>query len=333
MILMSTVCFDRQIFERQRGGGISRYFSELVLALQERSDIQILERKSAAILHATFYGGLPRHRRGQKLVSTLFDMVPERLPEFFPLSRLRERFGRGPHANKARWLEASDGIISISQASADDLEFFHPGLGSRINVIHLGSSLHRLKPEPVIAMQGRRFWLLVGKRASYKNGITILMALARLKPNHETPILFAAGGGSWTEGEQSWIKGHSLSPFVHQSPINDKQLVWLYQHAEAVVIPSISEGFSLPLIEALHGDTPVIASDIEAHREIAGDYATLLNPICTRDWTDLLASAIKDPLKPPSQILHAESLGRLKAHYSPERMASEHAATYIKLVS
>jgi len=97
--------FDAQILRRQRRGGISRYF----------------------------YGGRPyRLRQGQRLVSSLFDMVPERHPEHFFLPGLRS-----PHANKSAWLSASDLIISISAASADDLEFFHPELRTPVQVIHL----------------------------------------------------------------------------------------------------------------------------------------------------------------------------------------------------
>jgi hypothetical protein len=180
--------FDGQILRRQRRGGISRYFCELAAALPQ-AGVHVSPASStstgwwqrgtwrqADVVHATFYGGRPyRPRRGQRLVSSLFDMVPERHPEHFFLPGLRS-----PHANKASWLSASDLIISISAASADDLVFFHPGLQTPVQVIHLATALDRIPPEPVARLQGRRFWLMVGKRHAYKNGMTLMRALALL---------------------------------------------------------------------------------------------------------------------------------------------------------
>ena len=62
---------------------------------------------------------------------------------------------------------------------------------------------------------------------------------------------------------------------------SDADLQFLYKHAQALVYPSIAEGFGLPLVEAGHYTLPVIASDIPVFREIAGDqinYFEVANP-------------------------------------------------------
>jgi len=121
-------------------------------------------------------------------------MVPERHPEHFFLPGLRS-----PHANKASWLSASDLIISISAASADDLVFFHPGLQTPVQVIHLATALDSLPPEPVARLQGRRFWLMVGKRHAYKNDLSLMRALVAMHrgcgSGCNLPLLVCAGGG------------------------------------------------------------------------------------------------------------------------------------------
>lgn len=71
--------------------------------------------KAKDIHHSTYYFGVPQKRNySAKLVSTLYDMIPELLPQFF---------GANPHVNKLKWFETSDLIISISDSSAADLAY------------------------------------------------------------------------------------------------------------------------------------------------------------------------------------------------------------------
>ena len=79
---------------------------------------------------------------------------------------------RSPHANKRGWLAASDLILSISAASADDLSFFWPQLRVPMRVIPLATSLDVVAPQPVAELLGKRFWLLESKRHPYKNTLT-----------------------------------------------------------------------------------------------------------------------------------------------------------------
>jgi glycosyltransferase involved in cell wall biosynthesis len=55
-------------------------------------------------------------------------------------------------------------------------------------------------------------------------------------------------------------------------------------HAKGVLMASYAEGYGLPLIEALCVGTPVIASDIPAHRDVAGDYAIYRHPMDGLGW-------------------------------------------------
>lgn len=330
------IAFDRQIFRRQARGGITRYFRELRAGLGDCPDLEVLEMgrgrwRQATVLHASFYDGSPYRRRpGQRLVSSLFDMTPERHPEHFFLPALRS-----PHANKAAWLEASDLILSISAASADDLSFFLPGVRTPVRVIHLATAIDMVPPTPLPALVGRRFWLMVGKRHAYKNGLTLLRALERLRrdvtgghPAPELPLLVCAGGGTWRREERRWIGGLGLDAQLMHVQANDQQLAWLYRQAEAVLVPSIAEGFSLPLIEALACDTPVIASDLEVHREVAGAFATLLPALNAAAWSEALASAARSPWPAPRQQLGDDRFESLRRHYAPQRLLLEHEQAY-----
>jgi glycosyltransferase involved in cell wall biosynthesis len=60
--------------------------------------------------------------------------------------------------------------------------------------------------------------------------------------------------------------------------------------ARATLLPSHYEGFGLPLLEAMAAGTQVLASDIPAHREVAGRHARLIAPTDEAAWADALLS-------------------------------------------
>jgi glycosyltransferase involved in cell wall biosynthesis len=69
------------------------------------------------------------------------------------------------------------------------------------------------------------------------------------------------------------------NPQIHCTGyVPKEQKVWLYQHASAVIIPSLSEGFGLPVLEALFYNKPLLLSNQAALPEIAGPTATYFNP-------------------------------------------------------
>lgn len=332
--------FDAQIQRRQQRGGISRYFADLAAGL-EQEGVRVSQASTAPrgwrsrpawrqadVVHATFYGGRPYAlRNGQHLVSSLFDMIPERHPEQFFLPALRS-----PHANKSAWLAASDLIISISGASADDLAFFQPGLRTPLRVIHLATAMGRIQPQPVEPLLDRRFWLMVGKRHAYKNGLTLMRSLVSMHrgcgSGCNVPLLVCAGGGPWRPDEQQYIAAHGLEHAVLQLPASDPVLAWLYRHAEAVLVPSLAEGFSLPLIEALACDTPVVASDIEVHREVGHGFVSFLPPLNARAWAERLMGGAAVDQERPSSLLGLELYERLCRHYDMERLVRQHIEAY-----
>jgi glycosyltransferase involved in cell wall biosynthesis len=81
---------------------------------------------------------------------------------------------------------------------------------------------------------------------------------------------------------------------VHEaSDLSDRELAQLVGGAAALLSPSLAEGFDLPVVEAMTLRTPVIASDIPAHRELAGGTATLLDPVDGSAWLQAIASAAR----------------------------------------
>jgi len=76
--------------------------------------------------------------------------------------------------------------------------------------------------------------------------------------------------------------------------LTDEELARTYSEATALVAPSRYEGFGLPILEAMACGTPVIASDIPAFRESAGDAAEFVAPGDARQLASAINRALTD---------------------------------------
>jgi glycosyltransferase involved in cell wall biosynthesis len=358
--------FDRQTFASQRHGGVSRYFSDLYTGLREKPEVEAellfkwhqndylgeqgigemlpplaaqcytkalmignfalpLTRKHD-IHHATYYLGKPKQSDGSaKLVSTLYDMSPELFPGLFK---------GNPHANKLEWLEASDLIISISDSAAADLGYFQPALADRIRRIHLYSGFSAESPQckpAALSQNDTPYLLCVGRRRGYKNTAMLIRAFAASEPSCHGHKLLFAGGGVLNRDERADIARMGITAYVQQISVNDAELWYLYQNAKAILVPSMAEGFSLPLVEGLAANVPIVCSDIPVHREVAGGFATLANGLQHQDWADILGSI--DSLERPSIALGDRSYEDICKYFSKDRMVGEHIHAYGSILS
>jgi len=75
---------------------------------------------------------------------------------------------------------------------------------------------------------------------------------------------------------------------IHAAGLSTTGLRRLIRSARALLMPSLAEGFGLPIQEALTLGTPVIASDLPAHREIAAGIALLLPVGVVEAWVEAI---------------------------------------------
>jgi glycosyltransferase involved in cell wall biosynthesis len=102
----------------------------------------------------------------------------------------------------------------------------------------------------------------------------------------------------------------------------DPELTELYKNAQALVFPSLMEGFGLPALEALANNCPVIVSDIPVFHEILGDIPKYFDP---RNEKALIECLKHPPLR--SQSFQKKAL-QIVQKYSWRRMAQETLALY-----
>ena len=112
---------------------------------------------------------------------------------------------------------------------------------------------------------------------SRKNQGFVLDAMARLRQTGVPCRLLVIGKrGSATEAYYSRLHADpELARRVHTfHDATDTELAYCYRHAAALIYPSTTEGFGLPLVEALGHGTPVFASDIPIFREVGEGFVS-----------------------------------------------------------
>ncbi|MEK7067883.1 MAG: glycosyltransferase, partial [Patescibacteria group bacterium] len=77
--------------------------------------------------------------------------------------------------------------------------------------------------------------------------------------------------------------------------VNPEEKQTLLQNAEALLYPSLYEGFGLPILEAFDAGMPIITSNCASMPEVAGDAALLVNPKNTQEIADAMEKIIKNP--------------------------------------
>jgi glycosyltransferase involved in cell wall biosynthesis len=123
----------------------------------------------------------------------------------------------------------------------------------------------------------KNYWLYVGTLQPRKNIPYLLQILCEIKKRVPTTKLVLVGdreGHHFDQRIDQALRELQLEKdVIFPGYITDEDLPALYQGAELFVFPSMYEGFGIPLLEALAAGTPVAASLIPPHQEVAGEAA------------------------------------------------------------
>ena len=218
------------------------------------------------------------------VVLTVHDVTPLDHPEFHPARRTSQQRAQ---------LDALDRVaVVLADSHATASRLVQRGLDERrVAVVHLGVT--PLPPPAPLALPVP-YLLLVGAITRRKGYDVLLRAFARA--NLPSVRLVFAGPDDFDAGfcRPLAAKLGLGERALFLGPVDDATLAALYQGAVAVCFPSLAEGFGLPVLEALAQGSPVVASNLDAVREIAGD-AALLVPAGDEDsWQDALGRIVGD---------------------------------------
>ncbi|WP_306232655.1 glycosyltransferase family 4 protein [Agrococcus beijingensis] len=255
-------------------------------------------------------------------VVSIYDFMPERFPELFPLGN--------PHFAKRRFAMRSDAILTNSQATTDDLaRFYGAELLDRTTVAHLGVSDAFLSAPSAPMDLPAKYLLFVGVRRGYKEFSRFLAAAAPLLDEDASLSLVIVGGGELSDDERAELAGHGIGHrAVHLRPA-DSEMRTVYARASAFVFPSLYEGFGLPTIESLAAGTPVVLADAGCSREVGGPLAHLFTP----GDAESMRAALRQALTEPAQRRAAEEGPAWAGRFTWRETARKHAEVYRHLVA
>jgi glycosyltransferase involved in cell wall biosynthesis len=201
----------------------------------------------------------------------------------------------------------ADAIVANSRTTADDVARRLGVPPERLHVVHAGIDVRFLDAPASRNGDGTPYLLAVASEEPRKNLITLLEALAILKRRGFDGCLRIAGGpGLDTPRIVEAVARLGLEREVSRlGYVDASELFFLYRNARAFVSPSLWEGFGLPLLEAMATSTPLVASDIPVHREVAQDAAIFVPP---RD-PEALAQAIERVWREERLRSHLEARG------------------------
>jgi glycosyltransferase involved in cell wall biosynthesis len=176
-----------------------------------------------------------------------------------------------------------------------------------------------------------RYLLQVGTVQPRKDYVTSLRALARIPPEQRIPLIVVGGFGWKYDHVVDTVRELDLDQWVRfVGYAGMPELPGLYQMAQAVLFPSLDEGFGLPVLEAFAAGTPVVASNAGAIPEVAGDAALLCAPGDDEALAGNLIRLVTDRALRERQV----AAGRARAAlYTWSASAAAHRAVYESIVS
>lgn len=352
--------YDHQIFCAQQYGGISRYFSELssniasfgldeveILApvhvnrYQQSTGVRLIgwrvpqiprgrallsmannvvaatQKLSAVnIYHETFFQRPNLAPLKARRVLTVYDMIEELL-----VDRVVKH-----DSPKMAAIKRADHIIAISESTRRDLLEMSGVAPEKVSVVYLGNSI----PRHVRAAQQKGhkpYFLYVGRRDGYKNFSRVLRAMSMSAHLSSNFVVRCFGGGALTE-EEKLAAGAAGVTVLHVAG-DDHLLADLYANAEALVYPSLYEGFGLPPLEAMSLGCPVACSNTSSLPEVVGNAAVLFDP----NKPDELVAALERIAGSPDTRRDLIKRGHEQsAQFSWRRCAGETRAIYCGLI-
>lgn len=252
------------------------------------------------VVHLSYPVPLDRASLACPAVLTLHDLYPYEIPRNFRfpsviVNRLILR----------QCLRSVDAIACVSETTMRRLRQYAPQStwrkATRIyNCVE--PETHCATRSPIPDWRGEPFLLSIAQHRRNKNIVLLIRAFYRLLRNSEIDssmkLIVVGIAGPETRRIERLVAELGLGRRVLLlRGLSDPELQWCYARCEALVTPSKTEGFGLPVAEGLLAGCRIVCSDIDAFREVGGSHCRFVALGIGEE--DKLAAAIRATLQEP----------------------------------
>ncbi|EHH68879.1 glycosyltransferase family 4 protein [Gluconobacter morbifer] len=246
-------------------------------------------------------------RTGARFVPMIQDLIPLEFPEY---ARPKEP---ARHAERMKTVARfADAVIVTSTAVRQSLERWLKEKEDRtLPVWHVPLGVADVSGTDItsatVPVPVRPYFVCLSTIEPRKNHLLLLNVWRRMveQMGNRAPMLIVIGKRGW-ENENvvdmlercPALKGN----VIEYNVLSDQDVIKLLRYSQGLLFPSFTEGFGLPLVEALSLGVPAIASDISVLREISGNVAEYLDPLDGPAWQKVILEFAENGPRRQEQI-------------------------------
>ncbi|MEK7159906.1 MAG: glycosyltransferase family 1 protein [Patescibacteria group bacterium] len=183
----------------------------------------------------------------------------------------------------------------------------------------------RIKNSELRINEFGKYFLYVGNAYPHKNLENLIAAFNNFSKEKHVKLIFVGKKDYFYKRLEQKIKSQNI---IFYESATDEQLSALYKNALCLVMPSLMEGFGLPVLEAMANKCLVICSDIPSLREVAKDNALYFNPKNISEIQEAMSKVYDG--KYEKEII--ERAHKLSKEYSWQKMAKQTLEVYESLL-
>lgn len=257
---------------------------------------RLLKKESVNLFHSTTYSA-PVIQPCNTVI-TIHDLIPLIFPHHYG-------WQHAVYYNQVvrRALQKAERILTVSHSSKRDLMRLFDLDQDRIVVTYNGvddrfrpddTGLSKNKIKEVLGIKDP-YILSVVNNKPHKNTSTLIRAFHKFLEKAAVPYrLVFAGIGQMAQLAENRSRGTSEKSIFVLPHVTDDVLIALYQNAVLFVLPTLYEGFCLPVLEAMACGTPVITSNVSSLPEVVGDAAILIDPNNVDELSQAIYNVLAD---------------------------------------
>lgn len=188
-------------------------------------------------------------------------------------------------------------VITISQSSKNDIIKHYKVPDSKVDVVYPGiKNLMKSNKKLDLSTWGIKedYILFVSTLQPRKNIERLIEAFSKLKKDNLQLVIVGKRGWLYEDILAAPKKFGVEKEVVFLDFVSDEDLPVLYENAQCFVMPSLYEGFGLPILEAMKYDCPVVTSNVSSLPEVGGDAALYFDPYNTDEIKEKIEKVLTD---------------------------------------